>query len=156
MPGDAEGLLLILGGSALSAILGLVYYTLRRTDRALERSNSAAIIGQQAISFTGNNMLLVSALQQAIFMQGNALDKWEDWGVDVKRRDADMQRALKEHGWIKEVTELRDPPSHLDLTELFSKMPGVTVAPPPNQAPREHDVDPTKGFNVFKAFKSGE
>ena len=118
-----NGWLGIIFTGGVSAVLAILAWVLRRSERALSNSSTAITLTNSNIKSTGEHMMLIEKLRQAIYLQGNGLDDWEDWGVVVKRRDREMQRKLQEHGWIKEITELPDPPKHLDLTHLFQDLP---------------------------------
>lgn len=118
-----NGLLGLLGGSGGAALLAILYWVLRRTDRALERSNSAITMTNQNAKFAGQNMQLVLALREAIFKQGTALDAWEDWASDVRSNHRRMQQHLVEKGALDSIEELPTPPGHLDLGPLFRNLP---------------------------------
>jgi hypothetical protein len=142
-----NGFVGLLGGGAITAAIGLLWWVLRRTDRALERSSSAVGMGQRAMQFTGNNLLLVEALRQAIFLQGGSLDEWEDWGVEAKRVFRAMQRDLRDHGSLQQEYELPVPPKHLDLSHIFRNIPAAAVEEEPE--PAQQNSPDESFFNRF-------
>lgn len=129
------GALGILGGGAITAALGILWWILRRTDRALERSNTAIQQTNRSLSFAGTNLALVEALRTAIYLQGNSLDQWEDWGVEVRRNHHRMQQKLVERGQLDAIEELPTPPTHLDLNNVFRNIPNNPAPEPTPPTP---------------------
>jgi hypothetical protein len=113
----------ILGGGIIMSVLAILGWILRRSERALANSSTAIDLTNKNVRSAGEHMQLMEALRQAIFLQGQGLDDWEDWGVEVKRDWRAMQRELVDKGAITEITELPMPPKHIDLTALFRELP---------------------------------
>jgi hypothetical protein len=113
----------ILGSGVILSVLAILGWILRRSERALSNSSTAIDLTNRNVKSAGEHMALMEALRQAIFLQGQGLDKWEDWGVEVKRDWRVMQRELLDNGSITEITELPTPPKHIDLTALFRELP---------------------------------
>lgn len=118
-----NGWLGILGGGAVTAALGILAWVLRRSERAFTNSKTAILLTNANVKSASEHMQLIEALRQAIYLQGQGLDEWEDWGGDVKRDWREMQRELKDNGVISRISELPTPPKHLDLTLLFRSLP---------------------------------
>lgn len=126
------GSLAILLTGIVSALIAVLYWALRTTDRALERSNSVMTTSQTNLEFVGSNMKLVQALRTAIFLQGEQIGELEEWALEVRSMWRAQQRELMAKGIIDHVSELPVTPRHLDLTELFEKIqaPNVQLAQP--------------------------
>lgn len=110
-------------GTGITAAFGLLFWVLKKSDRALERSDRAITLSNESVRVTGETMALIEALRHAIWMQGDSLDAWEDYGVDVKRIWRKIQHELIERGMITEVGDLPTPPVHLDLSAVFRHLP---------------------------------
>lgn len=135
---NSTGWLGVIFGGGTTAALAILGWILKRSERALSNSNTAITLTNANVKSAGEHMMLIEKLRQAIYLQGNGLDDWEDWGVVVKRRDRELQRKLKEHGWIDKIVELPDPPKHLNLTALFQDLP---QSGPNSASPRGAESD---------------
>jgi hypothetical protein len=102
----------VIEGIVLAAIAGGLGIVL---TFILTRNREVNNLARQNIASTAGTFEIIETLKTVVFLQGQRIDNWEEWGAEIQRPIKIMRDTLRSNGWngIPEIPTA--PEAHLDL-----------------------------------------